>query len=76
MRYRRRECVWVLKRRGRSGIARFTVVGESGKEDRAVNKLSDDGDARSISRENKVSVPAAYTALFNCGDKWDDDEIA
>jgi hypothetical protein len=66
----------VLKRRGRSGIAEFTVDGEFDEEDRVVNKLSDEGDARSASRENKVSVPAAYAALFNCGDRWDDDEIA
>lgn len=79
VRYRRKKCVWVLKSRGRTGIAEFIVngeLGEEGEEDRAVNKLSDEGDARSASRENRVSVPAAYTALFNCGDRWDDDEIA
>lgn len=76
MRYRRRKYVWVLKRRGRSEIARFIVEGELGEEDRAVNKLSDEGDARRVSRENRVSVPATYTALFNCGDRWDDGEIA
>jgi hypothetical protein len=57
-------------------MAGFIVEGESGKEDKAVNKLSDEGDARRASRENRVSVPAAYIALLDCGDRRDDGEIA
>lgn len=44
----------------------FVSEGELAKEDKAANRLSDEGDARSTSRENKVSVPAAYTAPFSC----------
>jgi len=58
------------------GMTVFFDESELAKEDKAVNRLSDEGDIRSASRENKVSVPAAYTASFSCAGRWDDGETA
>jgi len=68
VRYRRRKWVCVPKRRERRGMAEVVGDGED-REERAMNRVSDEGDARSASRENIVSVPAVYTASFNCGDQ-------